>query len=108
MIKLIPIKDDCEKVYIVINNVEVGKLNYYVTKNIIMIKYILIYDEFRVNGYASKVVNYLRETYTNRNICGDALPEAIGFWKKMNAEFAEPKPSKIRPEVLLTPFNINY
>lgn len=108
MIKLIPIKDDCEKVYIIINNVEVGKLNHYITKEIIMIKYILIYDEFKTKGYATKVINYLKEKYTNRIICGDALPEAIGFWTKMNAEFSDPTPSKIRPEVLLTPFQIKY
>ena len=47
MIRFVPIKDDVEKVYIIINDIIVGKLNYYVTKNIIKINYILIFDEYR-------------------------------------------------------------
>ena len=39
MINLIPIKDDCEKVYIVMNDIIIGKLNHYITQNIIKINY---------------------------------------------------------------------
>jgi GNAT superfamily N-acetyltransferase len=109
MIKLLPIKDDCEKVYIFINDINIGKLNYYVTNDIIMINYITVYEEYRKFGFGRDIVNYLINSNKGKIIHGDALPEAIEFWKKMGAEFSDPFPSKIKPEVLLTPFIIkNY
>lgn len=108
MIRFIPIKDDIEKVYIIMNDIIIGKLNYYVTKDIIKINYILIFNEYRKCGFGKDVVRYLMKTYPGRVIHGDALPEAIRFWKKMGVEFYDPFPSKIKPEVLLTPFKLLY
>ena len=107
MIKLIPIKDDCEKVYIFMNDVNIGKLNYYVTNDIVMINYLLIYEEYRKGGLGKDIVNYIRNHNKEKIIYGDALPEAMEFWKRMGAEFSNPIPAKYRPEVLLTPFKIN-
>lgn len=106
MIKLIPIKDDCEKVYIVMNDIIIGKLNHYITQDIIKINYLLIYEEYRRFGFGKDVIFYLRNKYKNRIIVGDALPEAICFWKSLGAEFNEPFPSKLRNNILLTPFQI--
>ena len=106
MIKLIPIKDDCEKVYIFMNDVNIGKLNYYVTNDIVMINYLLIYEEYRKRGLCKDIVNYIMNHNKEKIIYGDALPEAVKFWKKMGAEFSDPFPSKIKPDVLLTPFKI--
>ena len=106
MIKLIPIKDDCEKVYIFMNDVNIGKLNYYVTNDIVMINYLLIYEEYRKGGLGKDIVNYIMNQNKEKIIYGDALPEAVKFWKKMGAEFSDPLPSKNKPEVLLTPFKI--
>ena len=106
MIKLIPIKDDCEKVYIFMNDVNIGKLNYYITKDIVMINYLLIYEEYRKGGLGKDIVKYIMNHNKEKIIYGDALPEAVKFWKKMGAEFSDPFPSKIKPEVLLTPFKI--
>ena len=107
MIKLIPIKDDCEKVYIFMNDVNIGKLNYYVTNDIVMINYLLIYEEYRKGGLGKDIVNYIMNHNKEKIIYGDALPEAMEFWKRMGAEFSNPIPAKYRPEVLLTPFKIN-
>ena len=106
MIKLMPIKDDCEKVYIFMNDVNIGKLNYYVTNDIVMINYLLIYEEYRKGGLGKDIVNYIMNRNKEKIIYGDALPEAVKFWKKMGAEFSDPFPSKIKPDVLLTPFKI--
>lgn len=108
MFKLIMIDDDCEKVYIYFNNKKVGKLNYYHTKDIVKINYLLIFDEYKRQGIATKFIKYLKEQHKGKKICGDSLPEAKVFWDSVNAEFSEPFPSKIRPDVLLTPFIINY
>jgi GNAT superfamily N-acetyltransferase len=106
MFDLIMIEDDCEKVFIYYNGIKVGKLNYYYTKDIVKINYILIFDEYKRQGIATKFIRYIREQHENKCIYGDALPEAVKFWKKMGAEFSDPFPSKIKPEVLLTPFKI--
>ena len=106
MIKLIPIEDDIEKVYIFMNDVNIGKLNYYVTKEIVMIKYLLIFEIYRKSGLGRDVVKYIMNNHHGKVIYGDALPEAITFWERMGAKFSEPTPSKIKPEVLLTPFKI--
>ena len=109
MIKFIPINDDCEKVYIFINDINIGKLNYYVTKDIVMINYLLIYEEYRKGGLGKDIVKYIMKHNNEKIIHGDALPEAVKFWEKMGAEFSDPFPSKFKPEVLLTPFKIyNY
>ena len=106
MFDLIMIEDDCEKVFIYYNGIKVGKLNYYYTKDIVKINYILIFDEYKRQGIATKFIRYIREQHKNKCIHGDALPEAVSFWKSLDAEFYEPFPSKIKPEVLLTPFKI--
>ena len=106
MIKLTPIKDDIEKVYIIINDVIIGKLNYYVTKDIIQINYILVFNMYRGEGFGREIIEHIIKLNPGRVLYGDALPEAVKFWKKMGAEFSDPFPSKIKPEVLLTPFKI--
>ena len=107
MIKFIPIDDDVEKVYIFMNDINIGKLNYYVTNDIVMINYLLIYEEYRKGGLGKDIVNYIMNHNKEKIIYGDALPEAMEFWKRMGAEFSNPIPAKYRPEVLLTPFKIN-
>ena len=106
MIKFIPIDDDIEKVYIFMNDINIGKLNYYITKDIVMINYILIYNEYRKGGLGKDIINHLMKHNNGKTIYGDALPEAMEFWKRMDAEFSNPIPAKYRPEVLLIPFKI--
>jgi hypothetical protein len=106
MFKLIPIEDDCEKVYIIYNNTKIGKLNYYYTKDIVQINYILIFDEYKRKGFASKFILYLRNNHHGKTLHGDALPSAIEFWKSIGVTFYEPFNSKLKPEVLLTPFKL--
>ena len=107
MIRFVPIKDDNEKVYIIMNDIIIGKLNYYITKDIIKINYILVFNMYRGEGFGREIIEYIIKLNPGRVLCGDALPEAVKFWKKMGAEFSDPLPSKFKPEVLLTPFTIN-
>ena len=106
MFDLIPIKDDCEKVYIEFNGERVGKLNYYFTEKIVMIKYLLIFDEYKRKGIATKFIKFIKSCHTGKILYGDALPDAVKFWESIGVEFSTPIPSKIRSEVLLTPFKI--
>lgn len=107
MFKLTMIENDCEKVFIELNGEKVGKLNYYFTEEIIMINYLLIFDEYKRKGIGSSFVEYIKNQHVGKILHGDALPEAINFWKSLGAEFDKPFPSKIKPDILLTPFHIN-
>jgi hypothetical protein len=106
MFKLIPIKDDNEKVFIEFNGERVGKLNYYFTEKIVMINYILIFDEYKRKGIATKFIKYIKSCHTGKILYGDALPDAIKFWDTMGVKFDTPFPSKLRPDILLTPFQL--
>lgn len=106
MFNLIPIENDIEKVYIICNNVKIGRLNYYHTMNDIIINYIEIFDEYKRHGFATKFISYLQDIHHGKTLHGDALPSAIKFWESLNVEFYEPFPSKLRPDVLLTPFKL--
>ena len=83
--KFVPMRTVSDRYYIYINNEVVGVLEYVEYDNELEIKYIKIHKEYRRMGIATRVVNNLMQR--NKNIVGDALPEAIEFWKSMNAYF---------------------
>lgn len=104
MIKLIStntVRND--RYYIYLNEDVVGVLEYIDYGDEIEIKYIKIHKEYRRMGIATRVINELKKE--NVPITGDALPEAIEFWKTMNAKFYEPFEND---DVILTPFIIKY
>ena len=103
--EFVPMNTVSDRYYIYTDNEVVGVLEYVDYGDEIEIKYIKIHEEYRRMGIATRVVNILKGK--TKLITGDALPEAVKFWESLHAEFSEPFPSKIRPEVLLTPFVIN-
>lgn len=63
-------------------------------------------------GFGSFVVKTIHERFPDKNITGEALTEAIGFWSKMGAVF-DKKYIKIKEGLLevkieRTPFCIKY
>lgn len=90
-----------DRYYIYVDNEVVGVLEYKNYKDELEIKYIKIHKEYRRMGIATRVVNVLKSKC--QLISGDALPEAIEFWKSMNAQFYEPVEND---DVILTPFII--
>ena len=102
--EFIPMSTVNDRYYIYLNNEVVGVLEYVEYDNELEIKYIKIHKEYRRMGIATRVVNNLIKR--NKNIIGDALPEAIEFWKSMNAYFYDPFDND---DVILTPFILkNY
>ena len=100
--KFVPMRTVSDRYYIYINNEIVGVLEYVEYDDEIEIKYIKIHEEYRRMGIATRVVNNLMQR--NKNIIGDALPEAIEFWKSMNVCFYDPFDND---DVVLTPFKLN-
>ena len=90
-----------DRYYIYINHEVVGVLEYADYGNEIEIKYIKIHKEYRRMGIATRAVNMLKNR-TNL-ITGDSLPEALEFWKSLNAQFYEPFEND---DITLTPFKI--
>jgi ribosomal protein S18 acetylase RimI-like enzyme len=90
-----------DRYYIYNNNEVVGVLEYVIYDNEIEIKYIKIHKEYRRMGIATKVINELKTK--DNYIIGDALPEAIEFWKSLGAIFDEPFDNY---DTVLTPFTI--
>lgn len=86
------------------NNEAVGVLEYTTYEDELELKYIKIHEEYRRMGIATRVVNVLKNK--GKDIVGDALPEAVEFWKTMNVKFHEPFDND---GIVLTPFIIkNY
>lgn len=101
--EFIPISTVDDRYHIYLNNEVVGVLEYKKYDDELEIKYIKIHKEYRRMGIATRVVNVLKNTC--QFISGDALPEAVEFWKSMNAKFYEPFDND---DVILTPFIIEY
>lgn len=99
--EFIPMSTVDDRYYIYVNNEVVGVLEYKEYNDEIEIKYIKIHKEYRRMGIATRVVKVLKNR--GKYLIGDALPEAIEFWKSMNAQFYEPIESD---DVVLTPFII--
>lgn len=100
--EFIPMSTVSDRYYIYVNNEVVGVLEYVDYGDEIEIKYIKIHKEFRRMGIATRVVNCLKNR--NKVITGDSLPEAIEFWKSVNAILYDPFEND---ETILTPFKIN-
>lgn len=100
--ELIPMSTVKDRYYIYVNNEVVGVLEYVNYGDEIEIKYIKIHKEYRRMGIATRVINELKKE--NITITGDSLPEAIEFWKSVNAYFYDPFDND---DVILTPFKIN-
>lgn len=66
---------------------EVGKISIR-DDDIVCIESIFIYDNFQRKGIGRAVVEKLLEKYSS--IHGCSSPLAIGFWKKVGAEFEYP------------------
>jgi GNAT superfamily N-acetyltransferase len=99
--EFIPMNTISDRYYIYVNREVVGVLEYTIYEEELEIKYIKIHEEYRRMGIATRVVKALKNKC--EYIIGDALPEAVEFWKSMNAEFYEPFDND---EVILTPFII--
>ena len=90
-----------DRYYIYLNNEVVGVLEYKEYDDELEIKYIKIHKEYRRMRLATRAINMLKEK--SKDIVGDALPEAIEFWKSMNVQFYDPFDNG---DILLTPFII--
>ena len=107
MIKLILTNTVKDRYYIYLNEDVVGVLDYIDYGDEIEIKYIKIHKEYRRMGIATRVINELKKE--NVPITGDSLPEAIEFWKSMNAHFYDPFVDVDDDWISLIPFYIkNY
>ena len=96
-----------DRYYIFVNNEVVGVLEYVDYGDEIEIKYIKIHEEYRRMGIATRVVKALKNR--GKYLSGDALPEAIEFWKSMNAHFYDPFVDVDDDWISLIPFYIkNY
>lgn len=80
----------------------VGMIDYNVTDEYVKIYYITIEDIYKRQGIATKIINMIKESNPNKYMYGDALPNALEFWKSVGAEFDEDP-----EEDYLTPFHIN-
>ena len=102
--EFIPMSTVSDRYYICLNDEVVGVLEYVEYEDELEIKYIKIHKEYRRMGIATRVVNALKNK--RKDIIGDALPEAIEFWKSMNVQFYD---AFDNDEVILTPFILkNY
>lgn len=99
--EFIPMSTVDDRYYIYVNNEVVGVLEYKEYIDEIEIKYIKIHEEYRRMGLATRVIKALKNR--GKYLSGDALPEAIEFWKTMDAQFYEPVEND---DVILTPFII--
>ena len=90
-----------DRYYIYVNHEVVGVLEYVDYDDEIEIKYIKIHKEYRRMGIGTRVVNMLKSRTVL--ITGDSLPEALEFWKSLNAQFYEPFEND---DVTLIPFKI--
>ena len=100
--EFVPMNTISDRYYIYTDNEVVGVLEYVDYGVEIEIKYIKIHEEYRRMGIATRVVKALKNR--GKIITGDALPEAIEFWKSLNAYFYEPFDND---DVILTPFILN-
>ena len=81
----------------------VGMIDYNVYDERVHIQYIMVQDEYRKLGIAKAVIEKLMKENPGKYMYGDALPGAVGFWKKMGAEFDEDE-----DDDYLVPFIIEY
>lgn len=102
--ELVPMSTVSDRYYIRLNDEVVGVLEYKIYDDELEIKYIKIHKEYRRMGLATKVINILKNKDNITTLTGDALPEAIEFWKSQNASFYDPVDND---EIMLTPFVIN-
>jgi len=101
MIKLLLTNTVKDRYYIYLNEDVVGVIEYIDYGDEIEIKYIKIHKEYRRMGIATRVINELKKEGVI--ITGDSLPEAIEFWKSVNAYLNDPFDND---DVTLTPFYI--
>lgn len=102
--EFIPMSTVDDRYYIYLNNEVVGVLEYKEYDDELEIKYIKIHKEYRRMGIATRVVDILKNK--GKDLIGDALPEAVEFWRTMNAYFYD---AIDNDDVILTPFIIkNY
>ena len=96
MIVFKEIKSDIiNRSYIEENSEIKGIIELSIEDNYIDIKYIKIYEEYRRTGAATRVINYLLTT--TKYIIGDALPEALDFWKSLDIEFYKETENNLIP-----------
>lgn len=88
-IKFTPFKTMGNRYYIIHNSEVKGIIEFKDKDDCFRIEYIKIYNEYRRMGIGTKVVNFIKEKNHNKCICGDSLPEAIGFWTSIGVEFEE-------------------
>ena len=105
--EFIPMSTVSDRYYIYLNNEVVGVLEYIEYDDELEIKYIKIHKEYRRMGIATRAVNMLKSR--TKLITGDSLPEALEFWKSMNAHFYDPFVDVDDDWISLIPFYIkNY
>lgn len=90
-----------DRYYIRLNDEAVGIVEYTEYDDELEIKYIKIYEEYRRMGIATMAVKALMNK--QKKIIGDSLPEALDFWRSVNAYFYEPFDNY---DTVLTPFKI--
>lgn len=88
---------------IIYNDKNVGMIDYTVYDERVHIQYIMVQDEYRKLGIAKVVIEKLMKENPGKYMYGDALPGAVGFWKKMGAQFDEEIDNNY-----LAPFIIEY
>lgn len=101
MISLVPMNTVANRYYIHHNGEVCGILDLIQHEQCTHIQYIKIYEEYRRMKIATKVVDLIRNTNHDKYIYGDALPEAIDFWKSIGVEFDE-----LINEFATTPFHL--
>lgn len=101
MISLIPMKTVANRYYIKFGEEICGILDLIKYDETTHIQYIKIYDEYRRRKIATKVIDMIRVTNEDKYIHGDALPEAIDFWKSIGVEFEE-----VIDDHMTTPFHL--
>lgn len=97
----IPMSTVDDRYYIVLNGELFGVIEYIEYDDMIDVSYIKIHKEYRRMGIATYAISILKNK--RKMIVGDALPEAIEFWKSVNAEFYDPIDNN---GIMLTPFII--
>lgn len=82
-----------QDVYVIrCNDINVGVVKYckdLKSDDILYIKYIGIYETYRRQGIATKVIELIVKENQDKYICGDSDPKAIKFWESIGVEFEE-------------------
>lgn len=89
MVSFIPMKTVANRYYIKYEGEVCGIIDLIEYEERTHIQYIKIYEEYRRRKIATKVIELIRNINQDKFIFGDALPEAIEFWKTVGVEFDE-------------------